>query len=315
MTYENTWRPRASLATLRARARMMQATRDFFRARGVLEVDVPVLQGGANLDHGVESFRVETAAGPQFLPTSPEHPLKRLVAAGSGPVWALSPAFRRGESGQRHRPEFRMLEWYRTGWDDGALSEECVQVLATLTGLAPKAERVSWREAFVRHAGLDPVTADDAALRVALGDHAGAPQGRDEALDLLLALRIEPALGCGHWTILTDYPATAAAQARVRVDAHGERVAARFEIYRNGLELANGYHELTDASELRARLEHERLLRSDADKLLHDERFAAAMQAGLGDCAGVAVGFDRVLMIALDLADIAETMAFPHEDA
>jgi len=315
MEDDHHWRPRASWATLRARARIMQATRAFFRARGVLEVDVPVLQGGANLDHGVESFRVETAAGPRFLPTSPEHPLKRLVAAGSGPVWALAPAFRRGESGLRHRPEFRMLEWYRPGWDDGALSEECVELLAALTGLAPKVERVSWREAFVRYAGLDPATADDAALRAALGEHRATPQGRAEALDLLLALHIEPALGCGQWTILIDYPATAAAQARVRMDAQGQPIAARFEIYRNGLELANGYHELTDASVLRERLEHERLLRSDATQLLHDERFAAAMHEGLGDCAGVAVGFDRVLMIALDRTDIAETMAFPYEEA
>lgn len=309
------WQPHATWATLRERARLVDATRDFFRARGVLEVDVPVLQGGANLDHGVDPFSVTTAHGPRFLPTSPEHPLKRLVAAGSGPVWALAPAFRRDEAGRRHRPEFRMLEWYRPGWDDRALIAECLELLTLLTSGSTNHEVLTWRDAFRRYVHLDPITADDAALRTALGPHADAPRDRSEALDLLLGLHIEPHLGHGCWTVLTDYPATAAAQARLRTDADGQAVAARFEIYRDGLELANGYHELTDAAALRERLDHERTRRADAKRLHLDERFLAAMAHGLGDCAGIAVGFDRVVMLALGLQDVGETLAFPDEIA
>lgn len=309
------WRPRATWQTLRERARLVDVTRDFFRTRGVLEVDVPVLQGGANLDHGVDPFALMAPDGPRFLPTSPEHPLKRLVAAGSGPVWTLAPAFRRGEAGRRHRPEFRMLEWYRPGWDDRALRGECLELLALLTGGDTNHDVLTWREAFHRYVHLDPVTADDATLRTALGAHAEAPRDRSEALDLLLGLHIEPHLGRGCWTVLTDYPATAAAQARLRTDADGHAVAARFEIYRDGLELANGYHELTEAATLRERLDHERARRADAERLRLDERFLAAMAHGLGDCAGIAVGFDRVVMLALGLDDIGETLAFPDEIA
>ncbi len=182
-----------------------------------------------------------------------------------------------------------------------------------MTGSSANHEVLPWREAFRRYVHLDPVTADDAALRAALGAHADAPRDRNEALDLLLGLHIEPHLGQGCWTVLTEYPAAAAAQARLRPDADGNLVAARFEIYRHGLELANGYHELTDAAALRERLEHERRRRTDAARLQLDERFLAAMASGLGDCAGIAVGFDRVVMLALGLDDVGETQAFPNE--
>ncbi|MBA3686769.1 MAG: EF-P lysine aminoacylase GenX [Planctomycetes bacterium] len=303
--------PSATLDTLRRRADLIERTRDFFRSRGVLEVDTPVLQGGANLDHGVVPMRCED----RFLPTSPEHPLKRLVASGSGAVWTLAPAFRRGELGKRHGPEFRMLEWYRPGWDDQAIAAETVDLLEALSGLRGGSERVSWREAFRQHAGCDPRTASDADLRERLGIDADAAGGdREIALDLLLTRDVEPHLGRGRWTLLVDYPASGAAQARLRRDAEGELVAARFEVYRDGVELANGYWELTDAAELDARLEGERAGRGDPT-VRRDQRFAAAMSAGLGDCAGVAVGFDRVVMLALGLGSVAETQAFAWDRA
>lgn len=307
------WRPRASLEHLRRRAALVDRTRAFFAGRGVLEVDTPVLQGGANLDHGVSPLRVDTATGPRFLPTSPEHPLKRLVAAGCGPVWTLAPAFRADEHGRRHRSEFRMLEWYRPDWDDVRLRAEVLAYVAELSGLDDTAEVLTWREAYRRHALLDPVEASDGDLRRALGADATAVTDRAEALDLLMVTRIEPNLGRERWTFLVDYPATAAAQARIRSDRDGRPVAARFELYRDGLELANGYHECVDAGDLAARLEAERRSRGDADRLTHDQRFAEAMQAGLGDCAGVAVGFDRLVMLILGVADVGETMAFPFE--
>lgn len=290
------WRPTATPATLRARSAMVDRVRRFFAERSVLEVDTPVLQGGANLDHGVQPFRLRE----RFLPTSPEHPLKRLVAAYGCDVWTLAPAFRAGERGARHQPEFRMLEWYRVGWDDTRLADETVEVLRAITGLPGAVERIAWRDAFLA-AGIDPDT-------VAPADGFS----RDERLDLLLTERVEPRLGRGVWTVLVDYPATGAAQARLRRDAAGRSVAARFEIYRDGIELANGYHECVDAADLAARHAAELPLHPDC---VRDERFHAAMAAGLPDCAGVALGFDRAVMLALGLTDVAETMAFGWDNA
>lgn len=311
---QHDWRPKAPVGVLRRRADLVERTRAFFRARGVLEVDTPVLQGGANLDHGVVPMRVVVGADGRFLPTSPEHALKRLVAAGSGDVWTLAPAFRSGERGQRHAPEFRMLEWYRLGWDDRRLAQEVIALLALLTGWSDHHQILTWREAFQFHAGIDPATADATALLDRLGGDAAVANGdRRIALDLLLSRDVEPQLGRGTWTVLTDYPADQCAQARIRTDVHGHPVAARFELYRDGIELANGYHELLDGRALRERLVHELATRSDGEQL--DERFLAAMAAGLPDCAGVAVGFDRVVMLALGLPDVASTQAFAWGDA
>ena len=289
MSFEPDWRPRASLATLRARSAIVERVRRFFTERGVLEVDTPLLQPGANLDHGVQPMRV----GGHFLPTSPEHALKRLVAAHRQDVWTLAPAFRAGERGLRHQPEFRMLEWYRLGWDDVRLADETVEVLRQITALPGPAERLSWHAAWAR-AGLDP-------------DAVQAADGfsREERLDLLLTERVEPLLGRGCWTILIDYPASGAAQARVRRDAQGRPVAARFELYRDGIELANGYHECSDAAELRARHEAELPLHPGCTL---DASFHACLAEGFPDCAGVAVGFDRAVMLALGLPDVASTM-------
>lgn len=312
------WQPRCTRETLRRRAELVDRVRAFFRARNVLEVDTPVLQGGANLDHGVVPFRLDTPQGPRFLPTSPEHPLKRLVAAGCGAVWTLAPAFRLGERGKRHAPEFRMLEWYQPGWDDLRLRDEVVELLDDLTGLGRAVEVLPWREAFRRHARLDPVTADDRQIGLALGAAADAVMSGDRldrpaALDLLLTEQVEPHLGQNVWTIMSDYPASACAQARLRPDADGNMVAARFEIYRNGVELANGYEELTDAFELEQRLRKELGQRTHGEAL--DQRFLEAMAAGLPACAGVAVGFDRVAMLALGAKDITQIQAFCWENA
>ena len=284
------WRPRASLETLRARSAMVERVRRFFAERDVLEVDTPLLQPGANLDHGVVPMQV----GAAFLPTSPEHALKRLVAAYRQDVWTLAPAFRAGERGVRHAPEFRMLEWYRLGFDDARLADETVAILRLVTGLPGAVERVSWRAAWNR-AGLDP-------------DAVQAADGfsREERLDLLLTERVEPLLGRGCWTVLTDYPSTGAAQARIRRDAAGHAVAARFEIYRDGIELANGYHECCDAAELRARHQAELPLHPGC---VLDEAFHAMLAEGFPECAGVAVGFDRAVMLGLGLPTVAETMA------
>ena len=302
-------------ALLQRRTAAVAAVRSFFAARDVLEVDVPVLQGGANLDHGVVPMAVETGRGRRFLPTSPEHPLKRLVAAGAGAVWALSPAFRHGEHGRRHSPEFRMLEWYRPGLDDAALANEVVALCQLVTGLDGPTTVLPWREAYRTFVGLDPASADDAAVIAACGPDATAVAGdRGAALDLLMATRIEPRLGLGEWTVLTDYPASGCAQARLRHDQDGWPVAARFEVYRNGLELANGYHEVTAANELAGRFQLELDQRQDP-RLVMDQGLLAALANGFPDCAGVAVGFDRLLMLAWGVEDIAQVQAIPFAEA
>ena len=304
------WRPSAALETLRARQAMLSATRRFFSQHGVLEVDTPVLQGGANVDPGSQSLMVACGAERRFLPTSPEHPLKRLVAAGYGAVWALAPAFRMGERSHRHQPEFRMLEWYRPGWDERQLLDEVLALLALLTGWDRACEVITYREAFIRHVAIDPEHVGSAQLaELAHGAGAEIAADRDAAIDWLLATRIEPHLGRERFTALTGYPQRLAAQARLRMEADGVRVAARFELYWRGIELANGYHELSDAAELAARLGQERSHRQDST-LAPDHRFESAMRAGLPDCAGVALGFDRVLMLTLGLTEVAQTMAF-----
>jgi elongation factor P--(R)-beta-lysine ligase len=305
------WRPSASLTTLQRRADMVAGARRFFSDRSVLEVDVPVLQGGANLDPGIAPIRVEVHDGSRFLPTSPEHPLKRLVAAGYGPVWTLAPAFRRAELGKRHAPEFRMLEWYRPGWDERRLLAEVLDLFAAIGPWTIEHEVLAYADLFRQHLAIDPFESDDAQILALLGtDRDAVADDRAAALDLLLSTRIEPRLGRGRFTAVTDYPPHLAAQAEMRADARGRRVAARFEIYRDGVELANGYRELTDAVELGARL-HEQMRARDRDAgVRRDALFEAAMAAGLPACAGVAVGFDRLVMLALGLPAIAGTVAF-----
>ncbi|MCS6970725.1 MAG: EF-P lysine aminoacylase GenX [Planctomycetes bacterium] len=291
------WRPRASLEAQRARAERLQRVRAFFAARGVLELDPPLLQPGANLDPGVQPFAVQPAGSGgevRFLPTSPEHALKRAVAAYRCDVWALSPAFRAGERGRWHAEEFRMLEWYRLGWDERRLAAETLELLAELTGWeATRGEWLTWREAWQR-AGLDPA---------AIGDGEGLT--RDERLDLLYAERVEPLLGRGRWTVISEFPPERAAQARLRPDRDGRPTAARFEIYREGLELANGYHECTDAAELAARQQRELALHPGCQI---DAVFHAMLAEGLPACAGVAVGFDRALALALGRPALAEVL-------
>jgi elongation factor P--(R)-beta-lysine ligase len=309
------WRPTATLDVLRRRAELLNRVRAFFHDRKVLEVEVPVLQGGANLDPGVEPFIVQTQDGPRFLPTSPEHPLKRLVAAGYGPVWTLAPVFRAHEKGRKHAPEFRMLEWYRPDWDDWKLLREVLALFDALTGWGETHEVIGYRQAFQKYVGIDPATVAVAELEKLLGDQASAarlPNGsihRTIALDLLLTERIEPHLGRGHWTVMTDYPVHVAAQARLRADEDDRPVAARFEIYRDGVELANGYWELTDGAELAGRLERE-MDKRPGSALTRDRRFETAIAEGLPECAGVAVGFDRLVMLALGLNSVSDTQAF-----
>lgn len=316
------WRPSATLETLKARAELYGSVRVFFAARGVLEVETPVLSRHATVDRHIDSF--VTADG-QWLQTSPEFAMKRLLAAGSGPIFQIARVFRQEEHGRHHNTEFSMLEWYRPGFSMHALMDEVEDLVAGAAGLARGFERLSYREAFRRHAGVDPFVAGRAELRAAAVDLGivGATDFATESepafwLDLLMSLRISPRLGVAVPAFLHDFPADQAALARVR-PAQGDEpaVAERFELFWQGLELANGFHELTDAAEQRRRFEADRQWRRDHGRPVppYDAHLVDALAHGLPDCSGVALGLDRLLMLRLGLDDLASTLAFDRERA
>ncbi|MFW5846483.1 MAG: EF-P lysine aminoacylase EpmA, partial [Planctomycetota bacterium] len=300
----------------RARAGMLVRTRAFFCQRGVLEVETPLLQQGPNRDHGITPVPVTLADGRRWLITSPEHHLKRLLAAGWPDCWTLATCLRDGECGRRHQPEFRLLEWYRLGYDEHCLATETCACIQALLGRDAPVQRISYREAFRAHCGIDPFQADLGALQRAAGPELCTAAGdrRGDLLDLLLSQTVETSFDPDALTVLTDWPPEQAAQARCRNDAAGTPVAARFEIFHGGLELANGYHECNDAQELRRRFTADagRRPTDDGD---HDEHFLAALAHGLPACAGVAVGFDRLLMLLLERPDIASVRSFAWPQA
>lgn len=319
------WHPSARLETIRYRASLYAAIRCFFAERGVLEVDTPRLAGAGVTDPNLLSLCVayeDPGAPPEarlWLQTSPEHAMKRLLAAGSGSIYQITPAFRAGERGRLHNPEFTLLEWYRLGWDHYALMDEVAELLRRVLGEC-SLERLTYRQAFVRHLGVDPLEAPRSALQECAGElglssAALASLGRDGLLDLLLSHRVVPALHPEQLTFIHDFPASQAALARLRPD--DPRVAERFELFSGGIELANGFHELTDATEQRLRFERESKSRERQGlaPAVIDRRLLAALEAGLPACAGVAMGLDRLIMRALGAGHIDEVIAFPVERA
>ena len=325
------WQPTATLDALRLRARMLARIRAFFSERGVLEVETPVLSAAATPDPALASLATRYT-GPLYphgqelyLHTSPEFPMKRLLAAGSESIFQVCRAFRDGEAGRLHNPEFTLLEWYRTGFDHHWLMAEVEALVRTTIGdiiAVPPGEQLSYREAFVRHAGLDPHTATaaefaDAAHRHGIRVPDDMRSHHDSAIwrDLLLTHVIEPRLGRGRLTFVHDYPASQASLARIQPGT--PPLAARFELYLDGIELANGFHELADSDEQRTRFE--RQLHTRAAHQLPtpplDEHLLAALSAGLPDCAGVALGFDRLVMLAAGARSIRDVIAFPIDRA
>lgn len=329
MTLNPDWRPGASLNTLRLRARMLTQVRAFFAARSVLEVDTPLLSAHTVSDPHLDSLgtRYTGPGAPHgatlYLQTSPEFAMKRLLAAGSGPIYQICKAFRDGEAGRLHNPEFTLIEWYRPGFDHRQLMDEVAGLVSTLLGehlaLAPS-ERLSYQQAFVRHAGVDPHRATLDELQAALRAHGAVCElaERDTLLDALLTHCVEPHLGQGRLCFLYDYPASQAALARLcAVPGEDYQVAERFELYLNGIELANGFHELCDAVEQRQRCNTRNATRRRMGKpeLPADERLLAALAYGLPDCAGVALGFDRLLMLACGAPHLAAALTFPLDRA
>jgi lysyl-tRNA synthetase class 2 len=323
MSADRPWRPSAAPEALRLRARLYRVVREFFSERSVLEVETPILSAAANTDPNIRSFSLEYsgplagASRERFLRTSPEFPLKRLLASGLGDCYELGRVFRDGEAGGRHNPEFTMLEWYRLGFDHHRLMDEVAELLHSafaLVGRSLATRRLSYRALFVENLALDPVVASIAELQSplqAFGVEARDLQ-RDDWLDLLLSLCIEPKLDPATLYLVHDFPPTQCALARLAgegEDAH----ACRFEAYVGGVELANGYWELADSAE-----QHRRFGADNARRAVRGERelpmdqlLLDAIEAGLPDCAGVAMGLDRLLMVLLQAASIDEVLAFP----
>lgn len=318
------WRPSATLEALRVRARMLTRLRAFFSERDVLEVETPALCNAGvtdpHLANPVTTCLLPGDHGPRrlYLQTSPEYAMKRLLAAGSGAIYQVGKAFRGGEAGRYHNPEFTLLEWYRPGLGYDAIMSETAALVATVAGRSAAGERVSYAEAFRRHADIDPLRAplpDIVERAAAAGIQIGEPERleRDDWLDLLLSHLVAPGLGRDGMTFLTEFPASQAALARVRPG--DPPLAERFELFIDGIEIANGFHELTDAVEQRRRFEEDnrRRARAGLPQMPIDERLLAALQAGLPECSGVALGFDRLVMIALGLPTLREAIAFPTD--
>jgi len=330
------------MRSLRLRAAILDRIREFFRDRGSMEVETPAIVFSPGVDAHLDAISVALhplgakapAAGP-YLCTSPEYHMKRLLAAGSGPIHQLGKAWRDGERGRLHEPEFSLLEWYRPGADDNALMAETEALVRVLAGefaegvlrhdgqeanAQPSGEpftQMTFRQAFERYAGLDPVTDPESRLGLALraaGVKAPRAAARDELVDLLLACVVQPQLGLGLPCFVTDWPSEHAALARVRPgrDADAAESAARFELYACGVELCNGYYELDDPAEQRRRIDTENARRVALGKAPYpvDEAFLAALESGLPDCAGNALGIDRLVMLLLGAESLADVRSF-----
>ncbi len=322
------FQPTASWSNLQRRAQLLRRIRQFFDDRGFLEVETPLLSADTVIDRHIDPLSVIVPDDPRtpnegrrmWLQTSPEFAMKRLLAAGGEAIYQITRAFRAGESGALHNPEFTMVEWYRVGdtMQDGM---QLLNELAEAIFERGTAERLSYREAFERHAGFNPLTANTRDIwRAAQQSCTSAPEefaafDRDGWLNLVLADCVEPHLGRERPTILYDYPPSQAALAIVRNE--DSPVAERFELYVDGIELANGYHELCDADELLDRFKrtNEQRIADGKPPLPTDSRLLAAMRNGLPSCTGVALGFDRVVMLVAGAQSIAEVLPFPLDRA
>lgn len=306
------WRPSAKPSARLARADLYRDIRGFFAERNVLEVETPILSRGMNPDPNLESFAVPPR---HFLRTSPEFALKRLL--GDSPdqsIYELGKVFRVGESGRHHNPEFTMLEWYRPGMDDRQLATEVVELLERCLETSLETQPTRYSDVFQELLGLD-VFDHDAVIACAKRNHGPPDLDVTEALDFLFATRIQPRLSTDGVTQVFDFPATQAALARI--DELDPRFARRFEIFYGGHELANGYFELIDAGQLKERFHADLAERQRTEKPSGelDQLLMAAQQHGLPDCAGVALGVDRLLMLRTGATHMHDVINFPWERA
>ena len=315
-THTEPWRPSAAIFVLRRRAQILQSIRDFFSRRHVLEVETPALSHAASSEVHLQSMQVSASGMPTtYLHTSPELAMKRLLAAGSGDIYQLCKVFRAGEQGSRHNSEFTLLEWYRLGFDMPAMMSEVADLLKVLIPDRHTAAPLylSYRQAFLEYAQVDPLSATPAQLQAVFEqrtqqDVAGA--SNSDWLDLILSFIVQPNLPRNRLVFITEFPAAQASLAKL--DEKDPRVARRFEVFVDGLELANGFEELTDCAEQQQRIETEQAMRAAQGLpcLPVDEHFLAALQAGLPACSGVAMGVDRLVMLATGQDHISDVVSF-----
>ncbi len=290
---------------LQHRAAVLHKIRDYFAEQQVLEVETPLLDDYPVTDPQLENLRVEKPFNKGewlYLQTSPEYAMKALLAKGSGSIYQVCKAFRKDPVGRLHNIEFTMLEWYRVGFTLHELISDVV-ALVNAAGINREAEIVSYRQAFLEYIGIDPlgIAVDElqafAKRRI---DIEASSADRDFWLDLLLTHFIEPHLGKGKLTFIVDYPPSQAALAKIKRDEQCSEVAERFELYIDGVEIANGYRELTDVAGYRQRFKQDNStrLRNDLPAREYDSNFLEAIQGGIPECAGVALGVDRLMLIS-----------------
>lgn len=310
------WRTSASPETLKLRAWMLAEVRRFFAEREVLEVETPLLDTSSVTDVHIQSFEVgaeENALNQAlFLQTSPEYAMKRMLSADSGPIYQICKAFRREERTRQHSPEFTLLEWYQPGYSMQALMDE-VEALIQCLLKTEALPRFAYGQLFQTHLDLNPhdITLDELKSRSAgLLEVTGENLDITDYLQLLMSQEIEPRLP--PYCFVYDYPSAQAALAVVENDSEEKAVAKRFELYCGGMELANGYYELTDAAEQRQRFERDQARRRalGLPEIPMDEMLLAALGSGMPSCAGVALGLDRLLMILAGKSDIGEVLSF-----
>jgi len=306
------WEPSATLETIHKRAQIYQQIRNFFYARDFLEVDTPLLSKTTNTDAQIASIQAFNQGLTLYLQTSPEFAMKRLVAAGSGSIYQICHAFREAETGRRHNAEFTLLEWYRVGYDYRALMDEVETLIDTLSGRANRFTRVCYRDLLIEHTNVDIASIRLPKLRERSRDLVPGTDTEDldldQCLDLLLSMVVAPRLK--GYVFVYDYPISQAALARV--SDGNPSVAERFELFHDDLELANGFSELTDAKIQRHRFENDNNLRESKGlpRLPVDEHLLTALESAMPDCAGVALGLDRLLMVLLGLDSIDQAISF-----
>ena len=329
-----TWQPTASLEMLQTRARLLLQLRAFFAEKDVLEVTTPILSQAGNPEPSIASFVTQEHESPahkiqpSFLNTSPEFAMKRMLAAGYGSMFQITQAFRQDEQGIKHNPEFTLLEWYRLNFDHHALMGEVnalIRYLAKEFLSLDRSQFYTYQDAMLQFAGVDPFNADIDDLKqatvkagidaIGLDDAPDKHAEKDAWLDLLMSLVVEKNLPLNCPVFIYDYPASQAALAKISHETPA--VAARFELYINGIELANGYHELSDADEQanRFQLQQAQRKKSGLPGIPADYRLIAALKHGLPECAGVALGIDRLLMVLTGAEHINEVLTFPFDQA
>jgi lysyl-tRNA synthetase class 2 len=308
------WQPSASLESLKCRAQLNAYVREFFRLRDVMEVETPVLSKAAVDDANLQPVIAQACSTNMYLHTSPEYPMKRLLAAGSGDIYQICKVFRDDEVGRRHNPEFTMLEYYRLGFDLKTLMDEVAYLVGDFLLMQRRID-LSYAQALQQYAQIDVFAIGDEQLRDCVTEFVGdeLTLTRDECLDIVMSHVVEPSLPKDAMVFIFNYPASQAALAQTFEIDNDVELAKRFELYVNGLELANGYQELTDVLEQKKRFVNQ-AQRFDKNRPL-DENFLQALEQGLPDCSGVAIGLDRILMLKQNTSDINDVLSFDFSRA